>query len=142
MLRAVPSYRHHKPTGQAVVTLSGRDIYLGKWKSAESKAEYSRVVAEWLANDRVLDENPFDAKLKELLAKYWIFAQKHYRKNGEPTHELDNIRYALKPLKELYGHTLVRDFGPRALKVLQQEMIRHNLSRRVINSRIGKIKRV
>jgi hypothetical protein len=26
-----PSYRRHKPSGQAVVTLSGRDIYLGKW---------------------------------------------------------------------------------------------------------------
>ena len=34
-----PSYRLHKPTGQAVVTLSGRDIYLGKYGSIESKAE-------------------------------------------------------------------------------------------------------
>ena len=24
----VPSYRRHKPSGQAVVTLNGRDIYL------------------------------------------------------------------------------------------------------------------
>jgi hypothetical protein len=26
----VPSYRRHKPTGQAVVTLNGKDRYLGK----------------------------------------------------------------------------------------------------------------
>jgi hypothetical protein len=26
-----PSYRHHKPSGQAVVTLEGRDIYLGRY---------------------------------------------------------------------------------------------------------------
>jgi len=26
----VPSYRRHKPTGQAVVTLNGHDVYPGK----------------------------------------------------------------------------------------------------------------
>ncbi len=26
----VPKYRLHRPTGQAVVTLNGRDTYLGK----------------------------------------------------------------------------------------------------------------
>ena len=32
----LPSYRHHKPTGQAVVTLNGRDIYLGKYHTREN----------------------------------------------------------------------------------------------------------
>jgi len=27
----VPAYRRHRPTGQAVVTLNGHDIYLGRW---------------------------------------------------------------------------------------------------------------
>jgi hypothetical protein len=26
----IPSYREHKPSGQAVVTLNGRDHYLGR----------------------------------------------------------------------------------------------------------------
>ena len=34
-----PSYRLHKPSGQAVVTLNGRDYYLGKHGTAESRAE-------------------------------------------------------------------------------------------------------
>ncbi len=38
----VPSYRRHKPTGQAVVTLCGKDHYLGKWNTAASRAEYNR----------------------------------------------------------------------------------------------------
>jgi integrase len=80
--------------------------------------------------------------ITELLAAYWKFAETHYRKNGEPTGELNNVRHALIPLRALYGDTAVRDFGPLALKALQREMIRQNLSRRVINSRIGKIKRV
>ena len=47
-----PSYREHKPSGQAVVTLGGRDVYLGKHGTPESRAEYDRVIAEWLANGR------------------------------------------------------------------------------------------
>jgi hypothetical protein len=35
----IPSYRRHKASGQAVVTLAGRDIYLGAYGSAASKRE-------------------------------------------------------------------------------------------------------
>ena len=45
----VPKYRRHKPTGQAVVTLNGKDHYLGKWNTKASRAEYRRLVGEWLA---------------------------------------------------------------------------------------------
>ena len=50
----VPSYRCHKPTGQAVVTINGRDIYLGKWNSAESKAEFGLKVATLPPADALL----------------------------------------------------------------------------------------
>ena len=33
----LPSYRLHKPTGQAVVTLNGKDHYLGRHGTRESK---------------------------------------------------------------------------------------------------------
>ena len=48
LLHTSPSYRHHKPSGQAVVTLNGLDHYLGPWKSKASKAEYDRLIREWL----------------------------------------------------------------------------------------------
>jgi hypothetical protein len=47
-----PGYRLHRPSGRAVVTLSGRDFDLGKFDSPESRAEYDRLVAEWLLNGR------------------------------------------------------------------------------------------
>ena len=28
---STPKYRHHKATGQAIVTLDGQDFYLGPW---------------------------------------------------------------------------------------------------------------
>ena len=49
-----PSYREHKVTGQAVVTLHGKDFYLGRHGTKESKAELDRLIAEWLANWRHL----------------------------------------------------------------------------------------
>jgi len=39
LINRTPKYRRHKATGQAVVTLSGRDFYLGQWQSAKSKRE-------------------------------------------------------------------------------------------------------
>ena len=57
----VPSYRRHKPTGQAVVTINGSDLYLGKWNTAASRTEYDRLIAEFLANDSTY-ESVVDAK--------------------------------------------------------------------------------
>lgn len=48
----VPSYRLHKLTGQAVVTISGCDHYLGLHDTPESKQKYARLVQEWLVVGR------------------------------------------------------------------------------------------
>src|SRR4051812_47820333 len=42
--RPIPSYRLHRPSGQAVVTIDGKDQYLGKHDSPESHAEYDRRI--------------------------------------------------------------------------------------------------
>ena len=46
----VPSYRLHKQSGQAVVTLDGKDYLLGTYNSATSKRAYQRLTTEWFAN--------------------------------------------------------------------------------------------
>jgi hypothetical protein len=56
---SVPSYRRHRQSGQAVVTLPDglgrrKDILLGKYGTAVSRHEYARVVGEWEANGRRL----------------------------------------------------------------------------------------
>jgi hypothetical protein len=45
----IPSYRRRKPSRQAVVSVGGRDIYLGKWNSAATRSECNRIIAEWTA---------------------------------------------------------------------------------------------
>lgn len=44
MATRVPKYRHHKPTGQALIETQGRRIYLGKFNSPESRERYAEVV--------------------------------------------------------------------------------------------------
>ena len=66
----VPSYRRHKPSGQAVVTLNGRDIYLGPWNTKASRAEYDRLIGEWLAAGRCLPKPDADLTIAELALGY------------------------------------------------------------------------
>lgn len=57
---SLPTLQHHKPTGRARVTINGRDHWLGKWGSPESRLAYDRMIAEYLATRRVrdIDEPP------------------------------------------------------------------------------------
>ena len=48
----LPSYCRHKASGQAVVTLNGRDHYLGEYGTPESRARYEQLIAEWVASKR------------------------------------------------------------------------------------------
>jgi hypothetical protein len=115
LTKSVPSYGKHRASGQAVVTLNGKDHYLGTYGTKASRLEYDRLISEWMANGRTLPAEQSDTTIVELCLAYLKFAQQHYRKNGEPTKELDNIKYALRALKAMYGHTALRDFGPLAL---------------------------
>jgi integrase len=139
----IPSYRLHKPSNNAVVTLSGQDVWLGRWNTPESRAKYNRVVAEWLAAGRQLPVSPDDLTIVELIARFWTHAEKFYRrKDGTPTGEADNFKSALKPLKELYGDTLAKDFGPRAYRALQAAMIGKGWARGYINAQAQRVRSV
>jgi len=52
LVKQVPKYRKHPSTGQARVTINGRDYLLGPWQSRTSIREYDRLIAEYLASGR------------------------------------------------------------------------------------------
>jgi integrase len=143
MSTRIPSYRLHKATNQAVVTLSGRDHYLGRHGSPESRQEYNRLVAEWLVN-KIKPAVPTavlpELTMNELLVAYWDHVQAYYVKNGKPTSEPDTIRQALRPVRELYGDSRVKDFGPLALKAVRQAMIDRNWCRTFINKQVIRVR--
>lgn len=139
----VPSYRRHKPTGQAVVTLDGRDIYLGRHGTQSSRKEYDRLIGEWLAGGRQLPKSSNDLTVAEVAASYLRWAKGYYRtKDGRPSGSMPGIKLTLRWLREVYGSTPVADFGPLAIEALQQRMIQAGQSRGYINDNIGRVRRV
>jgi integrase len=143
LANSLPKYRKHRATGQAVVTLNGRDHYLGPIGTKASKREYDRLIGEWLANDRHPPTgHQSDLKLTELVARYWKHAKGYYRKDGRLTNEISALKCALRPLRELYGEQPVRTFGPLALEAVRGRMIADGWSRTGINRAISRIKRV
>jgi integrase len=147
----VPTYRRHKQSGQAIVTLtnnlgSRRDVLLGKYDTPESSAEYRRVVMEWEVNGHRLPEPPAPApeiSVNEILLGYWEHVQTYYRlMDGTPSTEVDNIRLALRPLKALYGHTPAAEFDSTALETVREQMIRDGRCRNRINKDVARVKRL
>jgi integrase len=146
-----PSLRH-KPSSQAVVTLNGKDHYLGAWPADRRKPHpaaqeaYDRLIAEWLANGRRLPTEGTGVPaltVNDLILAFWRWAEGHYRReDGTTTNELTDHKYSLRPLRELYGQTPAADFSPLKLKAVRQRMIDADLCRGVINQRIGRIVRM
>ena len=137
-----PSLRQHKPSRRAVVTFSVRDYDLGRFGSQESEAEYRRLLAEYLSGGLRATPRAADLTINELLIEYLKFADGYYLKNGEPTKEPEDIRYATKPLRQLYGHTLAAEFGPLRLKAVRQAMVDAGWCRNLVNQRVGKVTRL
>ena len=113
----VPAYCRHRASGQAVVTMDGQDIYLGRYGTAASRQKYNRLIAEWLAGGRHLPTSQTEITIIEVIERFWEHAQKYYRHaDGSRSDELQNYRYAFKPLKDLYGRTPAAEFTPRHSK--------------------------
>jgi hypothetical protein len=137
----VPSYRCKKIQGRNYGCVSlpdgmggRRHILLGKSGTKVSRAEYARVIAEWEAADRRSPkaEDVGDLTINELILAYWPYAKQHYRySDGRPTNELNDFPVTLRPLKEMYGHRLAKDFGPLALKAIRQKLITQPIMTRI-----------
>ena len=139
---ALPKYRKHRASGQAVVTIAGRDIYLGPHGTKTSRREYDRHVSEWLVAGRPssVAASQNELTLAEVMAAYLRHARERYVKNGEPTSEQDGLRSALRPVKALYATRPAMEFGPLALKAVRQKFIEAGLARTTINQHVSRIK--
>jgi integrase len=124
------------------VTIDGKDLYLGNHGTGRSRAEYDRLIAEWMANGRRLPVVNQGLTLVELIALHWRHCETFYVKDGRPTSEQAVIRLAMRPLKELYGHTSAANFGPLALRTLRERYIADKLARNVVNAYVNRVRRM
>ena len=144
-----PSYRLHKPSGQAVVTIDGKDHYLGRYDSPDSHREYIDQIAKWRARlgesaDLIDHQSCPNLSVNELLERCWDeHFSSYYAEDGKPTTEAANLYTVIRLVSKLYGMLPAKDFGPRTLKEIRRYMIEDlDLCRNEVNKRVGKIKRI
>lgn len=140
---AVPKYRLQKRSGQAIVTLNGRDYLLGPHGTDVSRRQYDRLIAEWLDRGRqpVVAESA-SLTIAELAARYLTFAEGHYVRDGKPSTEVIKLKSALKPLLSLYLDLDATEFAPAQLKVVRADMVKGGWSRNYTNSQVGVLVRM
>jgi len=131
----IPSYRKHKASGQGCVVLNGRTHYLGRYGTAASKAEYDRLIANWLAGGRQLPGADI-MTVAELALAYWNAVGKQL---GSGQADLKGV---LAIVRKAYGMILVPEFGPKALRLVREQMRERGWSRYYVNRQIARVKKM
>ncbi len=136
----IPKYRKHS-SGQARVTINGRDYLLGPHGTKTSKNEYDRVIAEFLASGRSptfgIQQDAYTVAM--LIRDYLSHARSYY--GTDEASDYHRIIPALKPVKALYAKSNAADFGPTQIKAVRETMVRSGLTRQGVNRRIKLIVR-
>jgi integrase len=153
--RRLPSYRLHRPTSQAVVTITvdGRpkDFYLGPYGTPASKTEYARVIdryAKGLApREATARPSPSTLTVAELLARYLDHARAyHVGPDGKNTSQLAFVKAGIRRFREAEGGRFMylpaSAFGPVALASVRDHAVAQGLSRRGVNRTAGFVRSV
>ena len=133
-----PAYRHHRASGQAVVTLSDprtgrrKDFYLGAYDTPESHKRYAELLEAFRRDGETLDGDvdPLPPQSAEetvtaLLLAYWKHESKRLG-NGEssrPTGHLYALKSAIRICRRTAGRLAIRRFGPKALQQVRDAMV-------------------
>jgi integrase len=140
----IPGYRKHS-SGQARLTLDGKDHLLGPFGSAESEETYRRLVREWLdGKNKPTTEAATTAEpltVAALVLAYWKHAKAYYGLS-KARGDYHCLRHALRVVRSLYGRTPTAEFGPKRLKACRQEMIGKDWSRTYANAQIDRVRRM
>lgn len=137
--KRIPGYRLHKPSGRAVVTLDGRDHYLGEYNTPESRAAYERLIMEYLAQMAVIaPARGQRVTIVELLVAYLPVVR---TRHGEKSSQYRRIRNCLGVVRQCYGDCLVRDFRGPQLKAVRAKLAERGYNRRHLNQLTNCIKK-
>ena len=152
MPRSASIPKPYSKAGQLAVCLrdprtgTRRTIYLGADGTAEARREYARVLAEWEASDRTVVP-PRSAvhrrvvqadavTVAELVLRYHrdYVKRRHTDDAGTLTSHGQQIRNALRLLREHAGDLPATDFGPKALRQVRQAIAdTERFNRKIVN---------
>lgn len=116
-----PTYQFHRSSGQARVRIDGRDHYLGTYGSPESHERYQDLIHTWRLHQ--CESDHFTHTIDDLALLYLAHAKQHYHKDDRETSEVHCTRSALRFLVATAGPKRARDFGPKLLKEVRDQMV-------------------
>jgi hypothetical protein len=154
--KPLPSYRLHKQSGQAIVTVTvngvRKDMTLGHYGTDESYEEYERIIKDIRERAKKADAlkttpnisttvpaAPADITVNELCVRFLRHAEVYYSQTpeGKPSTELVSFKYAIKEFRAFAGEIPAREFGPVAFMALRERMIEKKWARPTINRQGG-----
>jgi integrase len=146
----VPSYRLHKACGQAIVTIRGRDFYLGPYGSDSSRQRYADVLTadahrrplDPFARSRSPSVGEVDAgpSVAVLCLAFLDYAEGYYVKNGRQTDEVDCYRSLIRLTRPLLGHRPAAELTAADLRLLRNQMIEADWARGFINRQVNRFR--
>lgn len=137
----IPKYRLHRATGQAVVTILGRDHYLGRHSSSDSRKRYAGLINELLARGSIAPPAASNFTVAELIADYIAYAERHYAQRTYARQALERIRRSLSIVATHFAATQAAEFGPRMLKIVREKMVERKWSRSHVNQCVSVVVR-
>ncbi len=152
LARRTPTYRLHKARGCAVVTIDGKNHYLGPYGSPQSCSRYEKLIEEWAARNHAPDPaklaeaqlatgGGLQVSIFEVAAGYLEWAKARYVKQGEQTGYLYSVKSALRVLTH-YGELRASEFNSAHLTHLLERMVTAGRSRCYVNAHLARLKRV
>ncbi|MEX0887575.1 MAG: hypothetical protein WD009_14175 [Phycisphaeraceae bacterium] len=152
--KSPPSYRLHRQSGQAIVTLvcavtgKRKDVLLGEHDSADSWAAYADTIAKWERDGRVLDgampkpKATSGASVATVMLDWWEDELTRYGVK-DPEGRLPTNLYAVRSVVRLVrataGATPASEFGPMALQRVREVMVGKGWTREGVNRSVAVI---
>jgi len=146
----VPAYRCHKARNLGVVTIEGRDHYLGPFGTSASKQKYAGLIRAWqerAAKGAEPAPEPLPANGQATVNDLTLLFPKHvsayYKPNRGENTEAGCISDALAIVRECgYGREPADEFRPKDLKRVRKAMVAKKWCRGYINHQIARVKRM
>ncbi len=122
------------------IPLPHHRLYVGKFGSPESLAEYERFLKRLRENaqDQEIPTHRYMTVI-EVSCKYLEHAEVYYRSNPN---EFRSVRDAVAGFIKQFAEINADEVGPRAILEYQDSLVKRGLARTTINQMVGRIKRM
>ena len=138
----LPKHCFHKASGQGCVRFKGcsKTFYTGKFGTPEAERRYDQLIRDYVASGRRPPESERAdvGRIADLAADFW----NHFLSIHPNSREPEGLKYTLKPFVEMFGSMPVTEFTSLHLIQARDAMIEKGISRKLINSRVTRLKRM